>query len=120
MATLTCRTITSSLLWIYESTAHQIFYTNDSTLNVPESLGPFVVVQLNSIVTSADGNSVTLSSTATVNVSSINNVTTNVTITCDGNGDGVDGRDALLIVANGMFTPEYAVADLGGSQLGSM
>ena len=108
VATFTCKTTTSSLLWIYESTAHQIFYTNDSTsmLHVPESLGPFVVVQLNSIVTSADGNSVTLSSTATVNVSSLTNVTRNVTITCDGNGDGVDGRDALLIVANGMFTPE--------------
>ena len=105
MATFKCETLTSSLLWIYESTVHQIFYTKDSTLNVTESLGPFVVVQLNSIVTSADGNSVTLSSTATVNVSSLNIVTVNLTITCDGNGDGVDGRDALLIVANGMFTP---------------
>ena len=75
-------------------------------LHVPQCLGPFVVVQLNSIVTSANGNSVTLSSTATVNVSSLNNVTTNVTITCDGNGDGVGGRDALLIIANGMFTPD--------------
>ena len=106
VATFKCETLTSSLLWIYESTVHQIFYTKDSTLNVPESLGPCVVVQLNSIVTNADGTSVTLSSTATVNVSSLTNVTRNLTITCDGNGDGVDGRDALLIVANGMFTPE--------------
>ena len=51
-------------------------------------------------MTSADGNSVTLSSTATVNVSSLNNVTTNVTITCDGNGDGVDGKYALLMVCS--------------------
>ena len=110
MATFSCE---SSLLWIYESTAHQIFYTNDSTLNVPESLGPFVVVQLNSIVTSADGTSITLSSTATVNVSSLTNMTTNVTITCDGNGDGVDGRDALLIVANGMFTSAGEIMTVG-------
>ena len=56
MAAFKCETLTSSLLWIYESTVHQIFYTKDSTLNVPQCLGPFVVVQLNSIVTSADGN----------------------------------------------------------------
>ena len=85
LAKFSCKTTTSSLLWIYETTAHQIFYTNDSTLNVPESLGPFVVVQLNSIVTSADGNSVAMSSTATVNVSSLTNVAVNLTITCDGN-----------------------------------
>ena len=101
VATFTCRTTTSSLLWIYERT-NQIFYKKDSTLDVPERLGPFIVVQLNSIVTSAEGNSVALSSTATVNVS---NLTINLTITCDGNGNGVDGKDALLIVsANGMFT----------------
>ena len=35
----------------------------------------------------------------------MSNLTINLTITCDGNGNGVDGKDALLIVsANGMFT----------------
>ena len=28
-------------------------------------------------------------------------------LVCTCNGNGVDGKGALLIVANGMFTPEY-------------
>ena len=100
VATFSCETTTSALLWItHEGTVHQRFYTNDSTdlINVPESLGPFVVVQLNSI-----GVNVTLSSVATVNVSSLSLAgIKNLTLTCDGNGDGVDGKEAMLIVANG-------------------
>ena len=106
-----CETITSALLWIvrYDDTILQTFYNNASTLHVQESLGPFVVVQLNSTVVSADGNNVTLSSVATVNVSSLSLASiNNLTLTCDGNGDGMDGKEARLIVVNGMFTLGYS------------
>ena len=103
VATFSCETTTSALLWItHEGTVHQRLYTSDSThlINVPESLGPYVVVQLNSI-----GVNVTLSSVATVNVSALSLAgIKNLTLTCDGNGDGVDGKEALLIVANGTLS----------------
>ena len=94
--TFNCMTTTTAILWIYNQTGVQIFYNNnDRPINVSEQLGVFSV-QLTMV--SADGNEYT--STATVNASSLVNITT-LTISCNGNGTLVGQQHAQLI--NGMF-----------------
>ena len=85
--TVTCMTNTTAILWIYNHTnqLQQIFYNNDyRPINKLEQLGVFSV-QLTMV--SADGYNYT--STATVNGSSLVNIST-LTISCDGDGDGID------------------------------
>ena len=92
-----CETTTSAVLWIvhYDGEVYQIFYNEDSTLNVPETVGPFVF-HLNLSVVSADGKSLTLGSVVSVNVTLLRSSNLMVTFTCDGNGDGKGGIDALF------------------------
>ena len=65
-------------------------------LNEQADLGIFTV-RLTMI--DVDGDNVNLTSVATVNVSSLVDRITQ--ITCDGDGDGLNGKDALLI--NGKY-----------------
>ena len=70
-----------------------VVYNNDSinnSINVPVQHGAFTI---RLTMVSADGYDYT--STATVNASSLGNITT-ITLTCDDNGDGI-GKNALLI-----------------------
>ena len=83
--TFTCETDSSLLTWIDES-SNQKSYTTSSALNVSAQLDIFTVQ-----LTMINGN--ILTSTATVNVSSLINITT-LRISC---GDGLNREDALLI-----------------------
>ena len=86
-----CKTTTKVLLWIYERT-NQKFFIMDSMLNEQADLGIFTV-RLTMI--DVDGDNVNLTSVATVNVSSLVDRITQ--ITCDGDADGLNGKDALVI-----------------------
>ena len=89
--TVTCKTTTKVLLWIYNRT-DQEFYNNDSMPNEQADLGIFTV-RLTMI--DVDGDNVNLTSVAIVSVSSLVDRVT--VITCDGDGNGLNGTDALLI-----------------------
>ena len=92
MVTVTCKTTTTALLWIYNRT-DQEFYNKDSMLNEQADLGIFTVrLTMIDVV----GDNVNLTSLATVSVSSLVDRVT--VITCDGDGDGLNGQDALLII----------------------
>ena len=90
LVTFTCETDSSLLTWTYDS-SYQISYTTSSTVNDTGQLGNFTV-RLTMI---SSGN--ILTSTATINISSLVNVTT-VSIAC---GDGLSSEEASLI--NGMY-----------------
>ena len=92
--TFVCKTTTKALLWIYERT-NQKFFNMDSVPNEQADVGIFTVRLL---MITVDGDNVNLTSVATVNVSSL--VDRITLITCDGDGNGLNGTDALVI--NGM------------------
>ena len=96
--TFMCKTTTKVLLWIYERT-NQKFFNMDSMPNEQADVGIFTVRLL---MIDVDGDNVNLTSVATVNVSSLVDRITQ--ITCDGDGDGLNGKDALLI--NGMSSSD--------------
>ena len=89
LVTFTCETDSSLLTWSYDS-SYQIYYATSSMVNDTGQLGNFTV-RLTMI---GFGNMLT--STATINISSLVNVN-NVSIAC---GDGMTIEEASLI--NGM------------------
>ena len=93
--TFTCMADNTAILWIYQNTNLRFYNNFSKPINMPEQHGIFTI---RLTMVSADGYNYT--STATVSVSSLINITT-LTITCDDNGDGIGGKDAILI--NGML-----------------
>ena len=102
MVTVTCKTNTTAMLWIYNRINQRVF-DNNSMLNDQANLGIFTV-RLTMI--DVDGDNVNLTSLATVSVSSLVDRVT--VITCDGNGDGMNAKDALLINGIWQFTKNPA------------
>ena len=88
----TCSADLGAILWIQGS--HQLHYSSSSTVNDTGSLGAFTV----RLVSAVDGSNYT--STATVTNTS--ELLSNITLTCDDNGDAVGGDTAVLVV-NGNF-----------------
>ena len=89
LVTFTCTTNTTRLSWIYEGNLVS-FNSTFSTPNESQHLLGVFTIRL----TMVQGNNLT--STATVNVSSLVNIAT-LNITCDDNDDGLDGEEATLI-----------------------
>ena len=88
--TFTCMTNTTALLLAQGSDLQP--YNSMSMLNVPETLGIFTVE-----LTSISSNGFDLTATATVtNTSSLLSNST-VTLICDDDGNGIGGKEALLI-----------------------
>ena len=83
-------TDTSGLLWIQGNKLQP--YNSMSTLNVPKTLGIFTV-QLTSI--SSNGFDLTATATVTNTSSLLSNSI--VSLICDNDGDGIGGKEALLI-----------------------
>ena len=65
-------------------------------LNVPKTLGSFTVR-----LTSISANGFDLTATATITNTSSLPISSNVTLICDGDGDGMDGKEAIVI--NGWY-----------------
>ena len=87
-ATFTCKTTTGALLWIQGN--HQHPFTSTSMVGDTGSLGYFTT-RLDSV----EGMNYT--STATTDVFSLPSNSTNITITCDDNGDAIGGKSSVVM-----------------------